>query len=297
MVSGFRSRGFRGLIAAGALCAIAGGAYVGFGDLEQEVHALARFDQELTLEWEGLPDWLNLHDNCHILDSLTRRVDLRTGDRLLDPDLAARLGRTLAEPEVGWVKSVQRVVVHPDGVVSIRCDFRQPASWFVQGRYAFLVDEEGVRLPGRYEAADCEGGSLMMIEGVRMKPPEIGQVWRGADLTAGLKLAGLLRGQPFRHQIGRILVENHDGRVDRSRPHIELTTDRPGNRIWWGRAPDEELGMEISATQKIILLRTLYDQWGRIDLNRSYVNIMTWPDRVSLPAESPTDRTGSLQRG
>jgi hypothetical protein len=132
----------------------------------------------------------------------------------------------------------------------------------------------------------------MVIEGVRMKAPEIGQTWRGADVTAGLKLAGLLRGEPFRYQVRRILVENHDGRADRSRPHIELATDLLGSRIWWGRAPDEEFGTEIPAEQKIILLRTLYNQWGRIDLNRSYVNIMTWPDRISLPLEPRVENAG-----
>lgn len=296
LVQGLRSRGFRWLIGAGVIIAAAGGAYAGFGRLEQKVHALDRFDRPLTLEWEGLPNWLNLHDNRHILDSLTRRAGLRPDDRLLDPYLAGRLGRTLAEPDVGWVKSVKRIVVHPDGVVSVRCDYREPAAWFVHGRECFLVDDEGVRLPGCYEVLDCEGGELMMIKGVRMKAPEVGQIWRGADVSAGLKLARMLRGEAFRYQVRRIDVENHDGRVDRSRPHIELATDLPGSRIWWGRAPDEEFGIEIPAEQKVTLLRTLYDQWGRIDLNRSYVNIMTWPDRITLPIDPSPGRGGSTAR-
>ena len=297
VAGGLRSRSFRVLTGGMMLCAVAVGGYLGFGRLEQKAHAQERFDRELVLEWADLPEWLKLHDNRHILDGLTRRVDLRSTDRLLDEQLAGRLGRALSDPEVGWVRSVDRVVIYPDGVVSIRCQFREPVAWVCQGKFCYLVDWEGVRLPGRYEVADCEGSSLMIIDGVRMKPPDVGQAWRGADLSAGLKLAMKLRSHSFRHQVNRIMVDNYDGRVDRSRPHIELVTDRAGSRIWWGRAADEEFGTEISAEQKLTLLQTLYDQWGRIDLNRPYVNIMTWPDRIALPAEQAGEKHGRTQRG
>ncbi|MBN2561097.1 MAG: hypothetical protein JXQ75_09225 [Phycisphaerae bacterium] len=292
-----RSRLLRGLGWATATCVLVIAICAGLGRLENKVHGLAQYDRELALEWVNLPDWLALPDNRHILERLTRQVDLRRDDRLLDPELAERLGRALSAPEVGWVKSVDRVVIRPDGVVAVRCQFRRPAAWVRHGKFCYLVDEDGVCLPGRYGVADCEDSSLMMIEGVAMAPPDVGHVWRGAELSTGLKLVSLLAGRPFRHQVTRVIVENHDGRLDRSRPHIELATDRQGSRVWWGRPPDEEFGTEITAAQKITLLETLYKQWGRIDMNRPYVNIMTWPDRIAMPATQRSPSHGRLLRG
>ena len=260
------------------------GVCAAFDRMDHRVHALPKYDRSLTLSWEDLHDWLQVPDNRHVLEELTQRVDLRDSDRLLDRHLAQRIGKALSEPGIGWIKSVDRIAVLPNSSVSVRCHFRKPAAWVRHGRHYYLVDQESVRLPGRYEAAAASGSVLMTINGVGMSPPEVGQVWRGGDLASGLKLSAVLSSKPFRHQIADIDVTNHDGRHDKNRPHIELTTDREGSRIWWGRPPDEEFGTEIRANQKITLLETLYQQWGRIDMNRAYVNVMTWPDRITMPA-------------
>lgn len=257
---------------------------LGFDRLDGRVHRMARFDRGLTLRWENLPDWLRVGDNRRILEDLTQRVPLCRSDRLLDENLAERLGRALADPSVGWIKSVDRIFVRPSAVVSIQCQFRRPVAWVRAGLFCYLVDGEAVRLPGRYHAEECGGGPLLIIDGVAGNAPEVGQEWRGGDLAAGLKLAELLVNRPFRSQIAGVDVSNHDGRRDRNRPHIELTTDREGSRVWWGRPPGDEFGTEIHAAQKLALLETLYRQHGRIDMNRAYVNITTWPDRITMPA-------------
>ena len=294
---GTRSRLLRGGVWLTVTCVLAVGIGLGFRRLEGKVHSLEEFDRPLTLAWVDLPDWLRLPDNQHILDSLSREVGLREDDRLLDPHLAERLGRALSDPGPGWIKSVDCVRVHPDGKVAIRCQFRRPTAWVRYGKFGYLVDDEGVRLPGRYDPADCRGSSLMTITGVRMAPPADGEPWPGPDLGSGLRLVGMLADKPFRHQVVSVMVDNHEGRVDRGRPHIELATDRRGSRVWWGRPPDEEFGKEISAAQKITLLETLYRRWGRIDMNRAYVNIMTWPDRIAMPATQRPAKRGRLLRG
>lgn len=270
--------------------------YFGSRSLERVVHGLPKYDRALSLQWEALPDWLRLDDNRHILDGLTRQVDLRPTDRLLDQSLACRLADNLAPAKTIWVRKVERVLVRPDGIVSVWCQFRRPTAWVRQGKSCYLVDEDGVRLPGQYDAVDCRDGALFVIDGVDLAPPAVGQPWRGADVAAGIRLARLLTGHPFSHQIADILVANYDGRRDRDRPYIELTTDRQGSRVWWGRPPDEEFGTEITATQKLTLLGTLYRRWGRIDLNRDYVSIMTWPDRIAVPVDAPS-KPGRLLRG
>ena len=265
--------------------------------LNDYVHRMNTYDRPLTLEWVDLPDWLRMPDNRHVLDNLVRVVDLQPTDRLLDPHLAERIGSALSAPEVGWVRSVDRVRIRPTGVVTIKCQFRRPAAWVRHGKYCYLLDHEGTRLPGSYEVENCRASALLMIEGVANAPPPVGRHWPGADLASGLRLAALLVDKPFRHQIGSIIVANHDGRRDRSRPHIELATDRKGSRIWWGRPPEEDFGTEITASQKLLLLETIYRQWGRIDMNRSYVNIMTWPDRVAMPALMQSSAQSRLLRG
>lgn len=271
--------------------------YVGFGRMEGYVHGLPRYDRALMLKWEELPTWLRVPDNRHVLDSLARQVNLLSTDRLLDTSLSARLGSALADPRVGWVKSVERVRVEPSGEVSIKCRFRTPVAWVRHRHYGYIVDDEGVRLPGCYDIADCRGGSMLLIEGVASAPPEVGAAWEGADLASALKLSAMLSDRPFRHQVSSILVDNYRGRRDMSRPHIELATEQGESRIWWGRPPGEEFGTEISAQQKVTLMEAMYRQMGRIDAHRKYVDVMTWPDRVSMPAVMQAPAQSRLLRG
>ena len=274
-------RGLAVLLGAGVLLA---GICLGMGRLEGQVRHLPRYDHPLALEWQNLPDWLQLPDNRHILHALARRVDLRPTDRLLEPHLARRLGASLTDPDIGWIDRVDRVMVRPNGVVSIRCRFRRPAAWVRRHGSYYLVDARSIRLPGRYRPEDCAGSVLLTITGIKASPPRVGRLWQGKDLRAGLKLAGLIATHPFRRQVDHIIVANFGGRIDRNRPYIELATDRPGSRIWWGRSPDQNHGTEINAEQKLALLDRLYRQWHRIDLNRAYVDVRTHPDSVVLPA-------------
>jgi hypothetical protein len=268
------------------LLALSGGIASGISRLEAKVHGMERFHRRLVLEWVGLPDWLRNPDNGHILDSIVARVNLRETDRALDPGLARRIGGALLDPATGWVKSLERVRIRPDGVVEIACQFRRPAAWVHHGRYYYLVDAECYRLPGRYNPADCRGSALIVVEGVRQSPPRVGEPWPGEDLAAGMHLSMLLEDEAFRPQVDRVNVANLDGRVDRKGPHIDLATNRPGSHVWWGRAPGHERGVEITAAQKITLLQTIYRQSGRIDMHRAYVDIRIWPDRVAMPAST-----------
>ncbi len=256
--------------------------------LQDHVLAMPRYEGVLAIEWDRLPDWLRLPENRHILKSLTRAATVKHSERRLDGGLAGRIGEELSKPELGWIRSVERVTIRPDGVIALRCDFRRPAAWIESGDHVYLVDQDAVRLPGRYEPTECEGHLLPLISGVESPPAAVGQAWPGADLAAGLKVASMISTRPFRSEIRSILVANHDGRRARDRAHLELLTTHQDSRILWGRAPGEEHGTEISARQKLTLLETLSRRWGRIDLGRAYVDIRTYPDSVILPAAGTT---------
>lgn len=256
------------------------------GYLENHVHGMAKYDKfVLAIEWQDLPDFLRRPDNRHILDSIQSRIDLRPTDRILDAGLAARVGGSLAEPSIGWVRSVDRVTVRPDGTVAIKCTFREPAAYVQHGEACYLVDQDGFLLPGWYRPEDCTTSKLLLISGVKQTPPSVGHQWIGDDLQSGLRLAGLISGRAFRDQVDRIIVSNYSGRVDRKRPGIELATTRPGSRIWWGLAPNQENGTETTTEQKLALLDWLYREHGRIDLNRAYVDVRTHPTSVSIAKE------------
>jgi hypothetical protein len=255
--------------------------------LEVHVHGMPKYDKfVLAIEWQDLPELLRRPDNRHILESLQTRIDLRTTDRILDPDLARRVGESLSEPSIGWVKSVDRVTVQPDGVLAIKCTFREPVAYVQHDDACYLVDRDGVLLPGWYRTEDCSTSKLLLITGVKQKPPTVGYPWIGSDLQSGLKLAGLISGRSFRNQVDRIIVTNYEGRLDRKRPYIELATDRAGSRIWWGQPPNQEDGTETTADQKLALLDWLFHEHGRIDLNRAYVDVRTHPNSVSI-AKNP----------
>lgn len=275
------------------LGAVIAGLHWGLGRLEAHVHRLPQYRKVLALQWEDLPDLFQRPYNRHIIESLTRKADLRSADHLLDGELARRIATNLSDTGIGWIKSVDRVTVRPDGLVSIRCRFREPVAFVQHGDWCYLVDAESVLLPGKFRPDDCTATNLLTITGLRAGPPAVGQLWPGADLQSGLKLAALIDQRRFKEQVQYIVVSNHEGREDKTRPHIELATNHRGSRVWWGRPPFEEHGLETTAHQKLALLEWLYNEYGRIDLNRAYVDLRTHPNSVSMSRE--LERTGGTQ--
>lgn len=284
----------------GVALAVLAGVVVGLRSLERRVVAMPRYHEPLRIEWVGLPSWLAAPANQHIVADLTETCGLTLDDRLLDPLLAQRIGERVAAADVAWIAALERVEIRPDGVLAVHCKYRSPMAWVrpgAAGRVCYLVGDDGVRLPGAYPSSEVVDSTLVVVEGVSGEVPPVGEAWHAADVRAGIRVVQVCAARPFMSQIRRVLVDNHRGRRDPLRPQIELATDRAASRIWWGRAPGEESGCEISAAQKVALLESLYRQSGRIDMNRSYVNVTTWPDRVSAPATGEAIASQSEARG
>ncbi len=274
----------RGVLTALTVTAVGVGVMVAMRRLESHVHALTHFDRvQLWVEWEACPPFLQNADNIHILRSLEHEIALTASDTILDEGLAMRVATALSRPDIGWVKRIERVVVRPDGRISILCDFREPTAYIAMGSRCFLVDSEGVRLPGEYAPEECELSRMLTIRGVEALEPMVGDMWTGEDVVAGLRLVTMLERQPFRDQVASINVENFNGRISRNQPHLVLATNRPGSRIWWGRPPDQEQGIENTARQKLALLQQLYSEYGRIDINQPYIDVRTYPNSVTMP--------------
>jgi len=178
-----------------------------------------------------------------------------------------------------WIRKVLSVSKSSPGRVRIQCEYRLPMALVQYREYFYLVDEYGIRLPGKYS---YQAGWLL-IQGVEELPPEPGKPWPGKDIDAGTRLANMILPQPYNGQVVSILVHNYAGRQDSYSCHIELATDRDSSRIMCGSAPGEELE-ENSAPQKLDLLWENYRRYGHIDANHYKIDISVFPDRFIVPA-------------
>ncbi len=178
-----------------------------------------------------------------------------------------------------WIRWIHRISKAKPGVVRVDCEYRLPIAMIQNHEYFYLVDEYGVRLPGQY---GYQPGWLL-IQGVAEGLPQPGEMWPGDDIAAGVRLAKMILEQPYHDQVEALLLHNYQGRRDPYSAHIELVTDRDGNRILWGSAPGEELE-ENTAAQKLRILSQNYRQHGRIDANQPKIDISVFPDRFFIPA-------------
>ncbi len=266
---------------------VGAGCVWGLYSLRSHVHRLTHFERvELWIDWEDVPPFLQADSYDSVFRGLESAIALTANDRVLDDSLAQRIAGTLSQTgprsvdDIAWIKKVNRVIVRPNGRISVNCTFRYPRAFVSWGEYFYRVDDEGIRLPGQYRVSQWSPPVGILIRGVEAPEPVVGHYWPGEDLQTGLELTRMLLRQPYRDQVASINVENYQGRITQTQPHLVIATDRPGSRIWWGRAPHEEMGVENSAGQKLALLRRLYDHYGRIDINRPFVDIRSFSDSI-----------------
>ena len=192
------------------------------------------------------------------------------------PTLCRDLAQTLER--AAWVKQVVCIQRFTDRRVEVRCTYRSPLALVQMDEGFYLVDEDGVRLPGRY----ANHPSMTLVQGVNVAAPLPGAEWAAPELRAGLELVKILASESFADQITAVLVANFGGRVDAQAAHIELATDRAGGRIIWGSAPGAEIE-ENTVAEKLELLRSNYRRFGRADAGRGVIDVSVHPDRIITP--------------
>ena len=150
-----------------------------------------------------------------------------------------------------WVRHVQRVGRVAGDKVEVLAEYRQPVAMVLTNQELHLVDRDGFRLPLVY-AADSGADRktrLPVITGVTEKPPRAGELWPGADVRAGLKLAGIVSTQSWGASVRAVDVTNYGGRLRKGDPQLVLMTTR--GQVRWGRAPGDEQFYEPSTAKKI----------------------------------------------
>lgn len=245
---------------------------VGLSRLEAHVEGALAERAAPSLSFVDLPDELFALAGGDLHDSVIDLLDRRWTDDSLCREMADRLSA------VGWVARVNHVRRTSDGRFEISCRYRKPFAMIQKGTEFFLLDSEGVRLPGTY----AYDPALRLIQGVGASASKQGAKWPGQDVDAGLAILQAIEGQPFAGQITAVLVDNFDGRVDPRQTHIELATDRAGGRVYWGSAPGFELE-ENSVENKLAILGENFRRTGRVDAHHAIIDVSTFPDRFTIP--------------
>jgi hypothetical protein len=242
----------------------------GLRELEQwVVSRQAENQKSLTVQLASPPEWTKKFPQ--IVYEVLSSSGIKGEDRLLDADLAGKVGRNVSR--CPWVREIREVRKFKGNRIVVDCEIRKPmALVFRKGRY-YLVDSDYVRLPGVYRYRKSHPiKDLHVIYGVLSPPPEPGKVWPGKDLPSGVRLAKLLQRQPYGNEISAVHVGNFSGRADPRKPHIYLTTPK-STKIYWGRAPGSEGRLEQSPEEKLRGIMLVYLRFKTIDGKMEYIDV------------------------
>ena len=211
----------------------------------------------------AVPEWLGESVQYHISSIVSEQV---SPDPLDGKSLHRAVRALELEP---WVQRIDQVQRLRNGRIEVHAAYRKPVA-VVAGRAGYhLVGDMAVRLPGLYVRNQVRHLGLPVIAGVSSAPPQVGQVWPGQDLRAGLGLIELLVREPY---VDQILVFDVGHRDERGRVRPVLHTER--GRIHWGFPPGQERSIEPDALTKRRRLRQIAAiKNGRIDAGGQIVSI------------------------
>jgi len=269
-----------------------GGTCFGLQRLKQYVERdIAISSDPMIVVIKDRPQWMSDNVVQQIAEIARPKGAHSAFDRQMLQDVRKALE---ADPWVARVKEVRRAYTdQPGDTLELDCDFRVPAAWVQWGQYYWLVDRNAYKLPEQYSAAKMPGEvlgadgriNLRIIDGVRTPPPEAGRKWDGADLAAGLEMAGVLFDRSYTEEIVKIDVSNIDGRQNRDASQIALMT-RYGTSILWGRPPsDADSFLEIRPERKLQELKDVYEKFGRVDMRQPWIDVRFEGVRYPTPVE------------
>lgn len=221
----------------------------------------------------NIPSWMNpqVHVNLQIL-----AANQINSSPL---DVKSLHSAYLALSQNAWVQKVQRVERVSSQEVRVSAIYRQPAAFIEQGEHCYLIDTQGVRLPGVYQTQQASLLPLTVLRGVGTVPCLEGLQWPGQDVQAGLSLIAELSNEPYRRQMEAIDVS---GRDSRGRIHLAILTGQ-GGVVRWGLPPGQEQSIEPAAATKRSWLTQLVRENGQIDAGGKMVDLYRAALFVHLP--------------
>jgi len=245
---------------------------IGVNRLDAHVkHDLLSENSEATIVFSDLPESLERMALDDLYTQISDLLDTSWTRKTLCQEMTERLERA------GWIDKLHYVRRSGNGQIQISANYRIPVAMIQQKDRLFLIDTNGVRLPGQYRY----DSSWRLIQGISEVAPVPGELWEGADVQAGLSVWAFIDQELFTKHIKSVLVNNFGGRVNPRATHIELVTDHQHGRIRWGSAPGFEIE-ENTISQKLAILRANYRETGRADANHKIIDITTYPDHFTI---------------
>ncbi|MEQ9454991.1 MAG: hypothetical protein RLN76_10420 [Phycisphaeraceae bacterium] len=216
------------------------------------------------------PDWMSEV----VANELRRLVAER-----LTPDRLDQQGVAIAAEAIAanaWIENVLRLRRLTDGGAEVHATYRQPVA-VLQGRDGFfLVDNNGIRLPGVYTQAQATRIPLPLITGVNRPTPVPGKTWNADEVEAGIRLAMLVQAETYADQVIAFDVSQRD-----RQGRVRLVMHTAKGQVRWGLPPGEERAIEHPADVKLGWLREVASERGTIDAGGAIVDLYTPAIQVS----------------
>jgi hypothetical protein len=216
-------------------------------------------------------------------------VEMPADLSLFDDGLVARVARRFEEN--AWVKRVTLVErVFPDRI-RVRFETRRPHVAVRRAEGLYLLDVDGVRLPGVYVSAPSCARTAQIV-GVASAPPAPGAKWQDADVRAGVELVELIAATPQLARLGvaSVDVSNAGGRADRRRPETSLVLAN-GCMLHWGRPPSSSQFGEPTPQEKLALLGAVVEEYPKLD-GLKYVKLQGGAKAAVVPLPQNEARLG-----
>ena len=252
-----------------ALAAIA----AGFGQLQASAAHLNATAPAVKFSWPLLAGFATSQTqvpgaepatwiNSDIRADLERTVLGKLTPDPFDRDALAAAHAALAA--TGWLKDDLRLARDASGLVRVSGTWRVPAAAVRFENQDLLVTGTGELLPVKYRP-DASG--YKVIVGASQRPPELGKLWIGGDVQAGLQLLAALANTPGSQQIAAVDVSEFG-----AARNLVLVTDL-GNRILWGGPIDLFNPGQATPNAKLQRLASLFREQGRVDAGRAMIDI------------------------
>ncbi len=183
---------------------------------------------------------------------LTEVVPLRGKVSIFDETLVPRLVEYYESNP--WVARVVSIEKDYPATVRVRVQLRRPLAAIESRGSCYIVDREGVRLPGKYTYDNLPRLPFYVpkVVGIASLPPEPGNYWDDPAVAAGTSVADALVAEGLDKALHLVAIDvaNVNGRVNKADSEIVIWAE-DNVPIQWGRAPNTDKFGELSVEQKI----------------------------------------------
>lgn len=222
------------------------------------------------LQWSSLPSWLTAPGAEPLLMSIEDVAGIDEHTDAFDPNLCTLVADRLRTSP--WIAGVQRVAKsiregnEPVALLRIDAAFREPFAFVERGDTAYLIDNQGVRLPSTYVVAQVDPkwwDRWWRITGVAAPPPLDGEVWPGDDLADAILLVAFLNTSeengwiPYRRLLRSVDVANYRHQIDKFQATLRIRLTTGDYYIHWGDPPGKP-GVDSPPARKLEALRSEY---------------------------------------